>query len=224
MSWRIVMLGAPGAGKGTQAQRIAQALQIPHISTGDIFRGHLSKGTPLGLRVREYLDSGRLVPDALTCEIVADRIAQPDCANGFILDGFPRSQPQAEELQRMLTARNENISVAINIDVLDDEIVQRLTARRFCPKCGAIFNLKFKPSKRGNLCDSKGCDNVELIQRSDDTEETVRERLRIYHDTTEPIIAFYEQLGLLKTVVGTGLTPDDVFKKVEEIISVSGAD
>jgi adenylate kinase len=220
MGLRIVMLGAPGAGKGTQAKQMAEKHGLPHISTGDIFRAHLRQGTPLGLQVKNYLDSGQLVPDQLTCAIVADRTAQPDCKNGYILDGFPRSLPQAEEFQRLLRARGEIVDLAINIDVTDAEIVDRLTARRSCPKCGAIYNLKFKTPKKDNTCD---LDGEPLVQRQDDKEDTVHERLNIYHETTEPIIDYYGRQGVLKTVPSTGSTPDAVFKKVEEIVFAAGA-
>jgi len=216
------MLGGPGAGKGTQAKRMAEAYGLPHISTGDIFRAHLKSGTPLGLQVRQYLDSGGLVPDALTCEIVADRIVQEDCANGFILDGFPRSLPQAEELRRVLAALGSGIDVAINVDVTDEEIIARLCSRRSCGTCGAIYNLKFGPPKRAGVCDVDGCGG-ELIQRIDDQEDTIRERLRVYHETTEPIIGYYDQQGILKTVSGTGAKPDAVFHKIEEILASAGA-
>ncbi len=214
------MLGAPGAGKGTQAKRIAQACTLPHISTGDIFRAHLSQGTPLGQQVRQYLDAGNLVPDGLTCEIVADRIQQDDCRNGYILDGFPRSLPQAEEFDRLLTQRGENLDVAIDIDVTDEEIIDRLTARRTCPTCGRIYNLKFSPPKQDNVCDDDG---AELTQRKDDCEDTIRQRLSVYHETTEPIIEYYRKQQILKSVSGTGSTPDRVFAKVEEILAAAGA-
>lgn len=220
MGLRIIMLGAPGAGKGTQAKRIADVHGLPHISTGDIFRANLREGTPLGLEAKKYMDAGRLVPDELTCRIVAERIAQPDCVKGYILDGFPRSLPQAEEFKRLLDGRGDNVDVAINIDVKDEEIIDRLSARRSCPTCGAIYNLKFGPPKKAGVCD---VDNVELIQRKDDCEETIRERLRVYHETTEPIIAYYEKQGILKTIVGTGASPDDVFRKIEELCPATGA-
>lgn len=218
MALRIVLLGGPGAGKGTQAKLLADAHRLPHISTGDIFRAHLSEGTSLGGKVRQYLDAGQLVPDDLTCEIVADRLAQDDCRDGFILDGFPRTLAQAEQLEKTLAERNEALSAAINIEVSDDEIVERLAARRSCPKCGKIFNRKFSPSTRGEFCDNEECDGVKLIQRSDDKEETIRERLRIYHENTEPIIEYYRQQGLLYSVSGTGSTPEDVFQQIESVL------
>lgn len=220
MGLRIVMLGAPGAGKGTQAKRIAEAHGLPHVSTGDIFRANLKEGTPLGLKAKGYMDAGQLVPDDLTCEIVADRIAQPDCAAGYILDGFPRSLPQAETFQRLLDGRGDTVDVAVDIEVTDDEIVDRLTARRSCPNCGAIYNLKFGPPKRDGYCDT--CEDTALVQRGDDREETVRQRLEVYHETTEPIVAYYERQGILKRVSGSGATPDTVFAEIEDILSGRG--
>ncbi len=210
MALRIVMLGAPGAGKGTQALRMAETLGIPHISTGDIFRKNLKEGTPLGKRVQEYLNSGALVPDELTCEIVADRLAQPDCENGFILDGFPRSIPQAEMLEKYLQEKGQQITAAINIDVPDAEIVERLSARRTDPVTGQIYNLKFSPPP-AEIADR-------LIQREDDKEETVLARLKTYHDTMEPIISWYDRRGLLRTVSGSGATPDQVFEQIMAIV------
>jgi adenylate kinase len=221
MALRIVMLGAPGAGKGTQAVRIARRLDVPHISTGDIFRAHLKEGTDIGKQVQQYLDAGQLVPDELTCAIVADRLQTQDCANGYVLDGFPRSLPQAEALTKMLNDRNDRLDMAINIDVPDEEIVERLASRRFCPKCGKIFNLKFSPSANGAMCDAPGCEGT-LEQRTDDREETVRERLRVYHETTEPIIGYYDSEGILRTIPAAEARPDDVFAKVEKLLETAG--
>jgi len=215
MGLRIVMLGAPGAGKGTQAKRIAAAHGLPHISTGDIFRAQLKEGTDLGKQVRGYLDSGALVPDELTCRIVAERVAEADCADGYILDGFPRSVPQAENLKEVLAGRGETLDVAINIDVDDPEIVERLTARRTCSACGRIYNLKFDPPNNAGVCDDDG---AELLHRKDDQVETISERLRVYHETTEPIIACYEEQGILKTASGSKDTPAGVFAKIEAIL------
>jgi len=223
MGLRIVMLGAPGAGKGTQAKQMAEAHGLPHISTGDIFRANLKAGTPLGLKAKGYMDAGQLVPDVLTCEIVADRIAQADCVNGYILDGFPRSLPQAETFAALLSERGEALDVAIDIAVTDEEIVDRLTARRTCPVCGAIYNLKFTPPRVAGVCDRAECAGAALVQRQDDCEETIRARLDVYHETTEPIIGYYREMGILKSVSGTGSTPEAVFAKIEEIISSAGA-
>lgn len=210
MGLKIVMLGAPGAGKGTQAVRLAQELGIPHISTGDIFRKNLREGTELGKQVQGYLNSGGLVPDELTCEIVADRLAQEDCANGYILDGFPRSIPQAEMLKAFLEKRGGGIDAAINIDVPDEEIVGRLSARRSDPETGAVYNLLFNPPP-AELADR-------LIQREDDKPETVQSRLATYHETTEPIIEWYGKEGVLKNVSGTKAGPDEVYARVMEVI------
>jgi adenylate kinase len=217
MGLRIIMLGAPGAGKGTQAKRISDRFGLPHISTGDIFRAHLRQGTALGLEVKAYLDAGKLVPDALTCKILAERIDEADCTKGYVLDGFPRSIPQAEELERVLAGKGQKLDMAIDVAVADAIIVQRLTARRSCPKCGAVYNLTTQPPKTAGKCDVEGCGG-DLIQRVDDCEETINERLRVYHETTEPIIAFYQERGILKSVAGDVLGPDDIFVKVEAIV------
>lgn len=222
MGLRIVMLGAPGAGKGTQAVRIARRLEVPHISTGDIFRAHLRDGTETGKQVQQYLNAGQLVPDDLTCAIVAGRLQSEDCRNGYVLDGFPRSLPQAEALTQLLEQRDDRLDMAINIDVPDKEIIERLGARRFCPKCGKVFNLKFSPSANGERCDAPNCEG-KLEQRSDDTEETIRERLRVYHETTEPIIGYYDSQGILRTVPAAQAGPDAVFAKVEELLDKAGA-
>ncbi len=210
MGLRIVMLGAPGAGKGTQAVRMAQELGIPHISTGDIFRKNLREGTELGKQVQGYLNSGALVPDALTCDIVADRLQEADCANGYILDGFPRSVPQAEMLTDFLSKRGERIEVAVNIDVPDAEIVERLSARRSDPETGAVFNLKFNPPPP-EIADK-------LIQRDDDKPETVQARLETYHETTEPIIAYYGEQGVLKNIPGDKAGPDEIYQRIMDAL------
>lgn len=215
---RIVLLGGPGAGKGTQAMRLAEEFGIPHISTGAYFRDQLERETELGERIRVFMDTGSLVPDELTCEVVESRLKEPDCARGYVLDGFPRSLPQARILDELLAARGETLDVAIDLEVPDEEIVARLTARRTCPVCGKIFNLKFDPpTSDGKRCNRTGCDGS-LVTRADDTEETVRERIRIYHQTTEPIIKYYKERGLLHVVVEGGLGPDEVFDKVEEVV------
>ncbi len=209
MGLKIVMLGAPGAGKGTQAVRMAKEMGIPHISTGDIFRKNLREGTDLGRRVQEYLNSGGLVPDELTCEIVADRLQEPDCAEGYILDGFPRSLPQAEMLTAFLEKMGQKIDAAVNIDVPDDLIVERLTARRSDPETGAVYNLKFNPPPP-EIADK-------LIQREDDKPETVKSRLATYHETTEPIIAYYDAQGVLKNVPGDA-APDDIYQRIMDVL------
>ena len=210
MGLRIVMLGAPGAGKGTQAVRMAQELGVPHISTGDIFRKNLREGTELGKQVQGYLNSGALVPDALTCDIVADRLQEADCANGYILDGFPRSLPQAEMLTDFLVKRGERIEAAVNIDVSDAVIVERLSARRSDPETGAVFNLKFNPPPP-EIADK-------LIQRDDDKPETVQARLETYHETTEPIIAYYGEQGVLKNIPGDNAGPDEIYQRIMDAL------
>jgi len=220
---RIVMFGPPGAGKGTQAKRIAEVYGLPHISTGDIFRDHLSRGTELGGQVRQHLDAGRLVPDELTCSVVAGRLSEADCANGFILDGFPRSLPQAEMLGTHLAGQGHALDLVVNIDVPDEEIVERLSARRTCAVCGAIFNRKFDPpAGDGARCDRPGCSG-ELVQRKDDQEETIRERLSVYHETTEPIIEYYGNQSVLKSIAGSGATPDRVFADIRAILGAGKA-
>lgn len=208
---RIVLLGAPGAGKGTQAARLAAKYSLPHISTGDIFRRHLKEGTGLGKQVKSFLDSGALVPDDLTCSIVADRLTQSDCRAGYILDGFPRSEAQAEALDAMLNERSEKIDAAIDIEVPDEEIVERLSARRMNPETGAIYNLKFDPPPEA--------EKDKVVQRQDDKPETVRERLAVYHETTAPVVDYYKRHGILHAVSGAGATPDHVFSRIEEIVA-----
>lgn len=223
MARRIVLLGGPGAGKGTQARRISQKYGLPHISTGDIFRAHTENGTAIGKKIEGYVNSGQLVPDSLVCEIVAGRLAEDDCKSGYILDGFPRSGPQAEELDRLLGERGESLDVAIDLVVSDDEMVARLSARRTCPECGKIYNLKFNPPKEAEKCDEPGCHGAALAQREDDKEETIRARLKVYHDTTEPVVSFYDAKGLRKSIDGEHAGPDDVASKIEEIVSEPGA-
>jgi adenylate kinase len=209
MGLKIVMLGAPGAGKGTQAVRMAQELGVPHISTGDIFRKNLREGTELGKQVQGYLNSGGLVPDSLTCDIVADRLQEADCAGGYILDGFPRSLPQAEMLTAFLAKRGEKIDVAVNIDVPDEEIVGRLSARRSDPDTGAVYNLIFNPPP-AEIADK-------LIQREDDKPETVQARLQTYHEITQPIIDYYRELGVLADVPGSA-APNVIYQNIMAIL------
>ena len=210
----IVFLGPPGAGKGTQAKRIAEKYGIPQISTGDMFREHLSKGTELGQKAKEYMDKGQLVPDEIVLGMVEERLKQPDCEKGFILDGFPRTVPQAEALDKLLEKMGKKIDYAICIDVPDDELVKRLTGRRTCKKCGMMYHVMFKPPKEEGKCDVCG---GELYQRADDNEETVRNRLKVYHEQTEPIIAYYEKKGVLHRVDGMG-SIDEIFDRIVQIL------
>lgn len=223
MSLRIVLLGPPGAGKGTQAKRITSAYNAPHISTGDIFRSYVNNETEVGKKIADYLRKGKLVPDTLACEVVAERLSHEDCRVGYILDGFPRTVVQAQALDKILAERGEVIDVAIDIAVNDEDIVERLSARRSCPQCGKIFNLKFGPMTEDGCCDEADCQDVALIQRDDDREGTIRDRLKVYHDDTEPIIDYYEGLGLRHSVSGDKMSPDDVATRIEEILTVTGA-
>ena len=197
---KIIMLGAPGAGKGTQAKMIADKYDIPHISTGDIFRANIKNGTALGMEAKGYMDQGKLVPDELTVKILLDRVAKADCKNGYVLDGFPRTIPQAEVLDKALTELNDKIDFAINVDVPDENIIRRMSGRRACLNCGATYHIEHVPPKTEGICDR--CGN-ELILRDDDKEETVKNRLTVYHEQTQPLIDFYTAKGVLKDVDGT---------------------
>ena len=212
---KIVMLGAPGAGKGTQAKMIADKYGIPHISTGDIFRANIKNGTELGKKAKEYMDQGLLVPDELTCDLVVDRIAQPDAAKGYVLDGFPRTIPQAEALTNALKARGESIDFAIDVDVPDENIVNRMGGRRACLACGATYHIVFNAPKKEGICDVCG---KELVLRDDDKPETVQKRLDVYHAQTQPLIDYYTKAGVLKTVDGT----QDIDKVFEDITKILG--
>lgn len=211
---KIIMLGAPGAGKGTQAKMIADKYQIPHISTGDIFRANIKNGTELGKEAKKYMDQGLLVPDELTVKILLDRVAQPDCANGYVLDGFPRTILQAEVLDKALTELNDKIDYAINVDVPDENIVKRMSGRRACVACGATYHIEHIPPKKEGVCDKCG---ETLILRDDDKPETVLNRLKVYHDQTQPLIDFYTKKGVLKSVDGT-VDMQDVFASIVAIL------
>ncbi len=192
---KLILLGAPGAGKGTQAEVISEHLQIPTISTGNMIREALKSGTEMGLKAKEYMDSGRLVPDDVVIGIIRDRLAEPDCSNGFILDGFPRTIPQAEALDRMGIA----IDRVVDIEVADETIARRVSGRRVCPGCGASYHIDYKQPKKENVCDRCG---DTLVQRKDDHPDTVRERLQVYHEQTEPLKSYYAAQGKLVVVEG----------------------
>lgn len=208
------MLGAPGAGKGTQAKKIAAKYQIPHISTGDIFRANIKNGTELGNKAKEYMEKGLLVPDELTCDLVVDRIGQEDCKNGYVLDGFPRTIPQAEALKAALEKRGEKMDFAIDVDVPDENIVRRMSGRRACLGCGSTYHIEHIPPKTEGICDVCG---GKLVLRDDDAPETVQNRLKVYHEQTQPLLDFYGKEGILKTVDGT-LEMEAVFEKITEIL------
>lgn len=211
---KIIMLGAPGAGKGTQAKMIAEKYQIPHVSTGDIFRANIKNGTELGMEAKKYMDQGLLVPDELTVKILLDRVAQEDCVNGYVLDGFPRTIPQAEVLDEALTKLGEKIDYAINVDVPDENIVRRMSGRRACLKCGATYHIEHIPPKQEGICDSCGS---ELVLRDDDKPETVQNRLKVYHEQTQPLIDFYTKKGVIAEVDGTK-DMKDVFDAIVAIL------
>ena len=208
------MLGAPGAGKGTQAKKIAEKYQIPHISTGDIFRANIKNGTELGNKAKSYMDQGHLVPDELTCDLVVDRINQEDCKNGYVLDGFPRTIPQAEALKAALDKMGETIDYAIDVEVPDENIVNRMGGRRACPGCGCTYHIEHNPPKVEDICDVCG---AKLVLRDDDKPETVTKRLSVYHEQTKPLIDFYKKEGVLREVDGTQ-DLNDVFQAITEIL------
>ena len=211
---KIIMLGAPGAGKGTQAINIAKEYHIPHVSTGDIFRANIKNETKLGMEAKSYMDAGKLVPDELTIGMLLSRISEPDCKDGYVLDGFPRTIPQAESLKDALSARGEKIDFAVDIEVPDENIMNRMTGRRSCPKCGATYHVAFNPPKKENVCDECGS---ELVQRADDKPETVSSRLKVYHEQTQPLIEFYTKEGVLQRIDGTK-SPKEVFAAITEVL------
>ena len=211
---KIIMLGAPGAGKGTQAKMIAEKYSIPHISTGDIFRANIKGGTELGMEAKNYMDQGQLVPDELTVKILLDRVANDDCKNGYVLDGFPRTIPQAEVLDKALTELGDAVDYAIDVDVPDENIINRMGGRRACVTCGATYHMVHVPPKKEGICDKCGS---ELILRDDDKPETVKKRLDVYHAQTQPLIEYYTKKGILKTVDGT-VDMMDVFAAITDIL------
>ncbi len=211
---KIIMLGAPGAGKGTQAQMIADKYKVPHISTGDIFRANIKNGTELGMEAKKYMDQGLLVPDELTVKILLDRVAKEDCKDGYVLDGFPRTIPQAEVLDKALAERGESIDYAVDVDVPDENIVKRMSGRRACLSCGSTFHLEHVPPKEEGICDRCG---KELVLRDDDKEETVLNRLKVYHDQTQPLIQFYKEKGVMQAVDGTK-SMQEVFDAIVAIL------
>ena len=212
---KIIMLGAPGAGKGTQAKKIASKYSIPHISTGDIFRANIKNGTELGKKAKTYMDQGLLVPDELVVDLVVDRVAADDCANGYVLDGFPRTIPQAEALDAALEKKGEAMDYAINVEVPDENIVKRMSGRSACVACGATYHIEHIPPKTEGICDTCG---KELILRDDDKPETVLKRLNVYHEQTQPLIDYYTGKGILKEVDGT----KDMSEVFDEIVAILG--
>ncbi len=213
---KIIMLGAPGAGKGTQAKKIAEKYGIPHISTGDIFRANIKGGTELGMKAKTFMDQGKLVPDEITIGMLMDRIKADDCAKGYVLDGFPRTIPQAESLTAALSERGEAIDYAINVDVPDENIITRMGGRRACLSCGATYHVQFNPPKAEGVCDVCGS---ALVLRDDDKPETVKNRLSVYHEQTQPLIDYYQKAGVLKEVDGT----QELNRVFADIVEILGA-
>ena len=211
---KIIMLGAPGAGKGTQAKLIAEKYGVPHISTGDIFRANIKNGTELGKEAKEYMDKGLLVPDELTVRLLLDRVAQDDCKNGYVLVGFPRTIPQAEVLDKELIKLGDSVDFAVDVDVPDENIIRRMSGRRACLNCGATYHIVNIPPKKEGICDVCGS---ELVLRDDDQPETVKNRLKVYHEQTQPLIEYYTGKGVLRTVDGT-LPMEEVFDAIVKIL------
>ena len=215
---KIVLLGAPGAGKGTHAQYLSDKYEIPHISTGDIFRANLKNGTPLGLKAKAYMDRGELVPDELTVDLVLDRLTQADCANGYILDGFPRNLFQADALTQALAEKGEEIDHAIHFVISEEAIIRRMSGRRVCPVCGATYNIVGMPTLVPGICDRCGS---EVIQREDDKPATVLKRLEVYREQTEPIVDYYRECGKEKRI-DSAQPLDEVRKALDELLKEDG--
>jgi adenylate kinase len=214
---RIVLLGGPGSGKGTQAKKLVDKLGIPQISTGDIFRAALKEGTPMGLKAKTYMDKGELVPDDVVIGVVEERLAKPDLDKGYMLDGFPRTLAQAEALDKIIVSQGKSINHAILVDVPDEELVARLAGRRTCRNsdCGKMYHVMFNPPKRDGICDACGS---ELYQRDDDSEATIRERLTVYNNQTAPLIDYYDKKQLLRRVAGVGPI-DEIFASIQKVLN-----
>ena len=212
----VILLGGPGAGKGTQAERIVADFALPHISTGEMLRAAVAKGTEMGREAQKYMESGSLVPDEVVIGVVRERLSEPDAGDGFLLDGFPRTVPQAEALDAMLGDAGKAITHAVVIDVPAEELVQRIAGRRSCSQCGRIYNVIFDPPKAEGVCD---LDGAALSQRADDNEETVRNRIAVYEQQTAPLVGYYESKGVLERAFGGGKRPDEVYEQVHGILA-----
>ena len=209
---RLILLGPPGAGKGTQAASVIERFTIPHLSTGDMLRDHVKRGTVLGVEAKSFMDSGNLVPDGLIIAMMEDRLRQEDCGRGFLLDGFPRTLPQAEALDALLSRLGVSLDAVVLLDVTDGVVVERLCGRRVCKDCGAIYHVSFHPSRVSGICDLCG---GELVQRDDDREDVIRKRLGVYHEQTSPLVAYYEKQDILRRVNAEG-APDAVCRNLEK--------
>jgi adenylate kinase len=212
----VILLGGPGAGKGTQAERIVADFKLPHISTGEMLRAAVANGTEMGLEAQKYMESGALVPDEVVIGVVRERLAEPDASDGFLLDGFPRTMAQAEQLDTMLAAAGRQITHVVLISVPADELVQRIAGRRSCSQCGKLYNVTFDPPAVEGVCD---LDGAALVQRADDNEETVRNRIAVYEQQTAPLIGYYENKGVLESAFGGGKRPDEVYEQVRGILA-----
>jgi adenylate kinase len=212
----VILLGGPGAGKGTQAERIVADFKLPHISTGEMLRAAVANGTEMGLEAQKYMESGALVPDEVVIGVVRERLAEPDARDGFLLDGFPRTMAQAEQLDTMLAAAGRQITHVVLISVPADELVQRIAGRRSCSQCGKLYNVTFDPPAVEGVCD---LDGAALVQRADDNEETVRNRIAVYESQTAPLIGYYENKGVLESAFGGGKRPDEVYEQVRGILA-----
>lgn len=212
----VILLGGPGAGKGTQAERIVTDFALPHISTGEMLRAAVAKGTAMGREAQKYMESGALVPDEVVIGVVRDRLAEPDAAEGFLLDGFPRTVPQAAALDAMLAGAGRGITHVVLIEVPAEELVQRIAGRRSCAVCGKIYNVAFDPPRADGVCD---VDGGELVQRADDNEETVRNRIAVYERQTAPLVGYYSDKGVLQSAFGGGKRPDEVYEQVQRILA-----
>jgi adenylate kinase len=210
----IVLFGPPGAGKGTQAKELTKKYGIPHISTGDILRANVRDGTELGMKAKEYMDRGELVPDTVLIGLIRNRLNEPDCKEGYLLDGYPRTIPQADALDVILREIGKPLDVVINIDVSDDSLVERLSGRRTCPNCGESYHVVFNPPEQQGVCDSCGS---QLYQRDDDREEVIRQRLAVYNQKTKPLIDYYAKAGILINIDGSR-SVDDVFRAVSGVM------
>ena len=213
---KLIMLGAPGAGKGTQAKKISAKYGIPHISTGDIFRANIKGGTELGMKAKAFMDQGQLVPDEITIGMLLDRIKEDDCQKGYVLDGFPRTIPQAESLTKALTELGDKIDWAVNVDVPDENIISRMSGRRACLGCGQTYHIVYNAPSQEGICDVCG---QELVLRDDDKPETVQKRLEVYHNQTQPLIDYYRGAGVLAEVDGT----KDLEEVFQDIVKILGA-